>query len=84
MNLDGDVEIEVSSGEKRVLRCVDAFLVEYLLHKYNIIEETSAIERQAIVYVLCYAKRKDSLLNLIDMTIDVYNIVCTCMHTEFL
>ena len=39
-----------------------------------IIEET----RQAIVYVLCYAKRKDSLLNLIDMT-----IVCTCIHTEF-
>lgn len=28
MNLDGDVEIEVSSGEKRVIRAGEVFFVE--------------------------------------------------------
>ena len=33
MNLDGDVEVEVSSGEKRVLRRGEVFFVEDLTGK---------------------------------------------------
>ena len=46
MNLDGDVEVEVSSGERRVIRRGEVFFVEDVTGEEAVLESNIMLFRQ--------------------------------------